>query len=280
MGDAHKPTEPVCALRDVGKSFGGIFACRHVDLEVMPGEVLALTGENGAGKSTSVKCLVGLHAPTEGHVEIGGRAVELKTPRDGDALGMAMIPQELDLFPELSIVENLFVGRDWPRTRWRGFDWPKMRREARSTLASLGVTFDVTAPVKHLSAANGKLVEIARALMRNARVVVMDEPTAALTDREVARLFCDHPRPQIARHRHHLHQPPARRDLRHLRPHRGASRRRAPSHRPDRGLRQGEPRPAHGRAPARAALLAPAPSDRRSRSSKFAALSRRGAFAM
>jgi ABC-type sugar transport system ATPase subunit len=184
-----RTAEPICALRDVGKSFGGVFACRHVDLEVMPGEVLALTGENGAGKSTSMKCLVGLYPPTEGHVEVAGRRVDLKSPRDGDALGIAMIPQELDLFAELSIVENLYVGRDWPRTRWGGFDWAEMRRRARETLAGLGVDFDVMAPVKRLSAANGKLIEIARALMRNARVVVMDEPTAALTDREVVRLF-------------------------------------------------------------------------------------------
>jgi ABC-type sugar transport system ATPase subunit len=136
-----------------------------------------------------VKCLAGLQAPTEGHVEIGGKRVELASPRHGAALGIAMIPQELDLFPELAIVENLFVGRDWPRARWGGFDWRKMREEARGTLASLGVAFDVSLPVKHLSAANGKLVEIARALMRNARVVIMDEPTAALSEREVARLF-------------------------------------------------------------------------------------------
>src|ERR1700730_14363985 len=100
MADTRKPSAPVCALRDVGKSFGGVFACRHVDLEVMPGEVLALTGENGAGKSTSVKCLVGLYAPNEGHVEVGGQAAELKSPRDGAPLGIAMIPQELDLLPE------------------------------------------------------------------------------------------------------------------------------------------------------------------------------------
>lgn len=182
-------SSPVCALRDVGKSFGGVFACRHIDLEVMPGEVLALTGENGAGKSTTVKCLIGLHAPTEGQIEIGGKPVEFNSPRDGAAHGIAMIPQELDLFPELSIVENLFIGREWPRTRWGTFDWRQMRRQAREVLGSLGVAFDVSARVKSLSAANGKLVEIARALTRNARIVVMDEPTAALTDREVTRLF-------------------------------------------------------------------------------------------
>lgn len=186
---AFPEAAPVCALRDVGKSFGGVFACRHIELELFAGEVLALTGENGAGKSTTVKCLVGLLPPSEGHVEIEGQAVELKSPRDGEARGIALIPQELDLFPELSIVENLFVGRDRPRTWWGGFDWARMRREASKILRSLGVEFDVSAPVKSLSAANAKLVEIARALIRNARVVVMDEPTAALSDREVERLF-------------------------------------------------------------------------------------------
>src|ERR1041385_4511292 len=103
MAETAPAPAPLCALRGLGKSFGGVFACRHVDLEVMPGEVLARTGENGAGKSTTVKCLVGLHAPTEGHVEIAGRRVELRSSRDGNVLGIAMIPQELDLFPELSI---------------------------------------------------------------------------------------------------------------------------------------------------------------------------------
>ncbi|QKC93766.1 sugar ABC transporter ATP-binding protein [Mesorhizobium sp. NZP2298] len=189
MSPAHTSHSPAYALRGMGKSFGGIFACRGVDIEVNPSEVIAIAGENGAGKSTTVKCLYGLYAPDEGFVEIAGQRVRMSSPREGEAHGISMIPQELDLFPELSIVENLFVGRDRPRTFWGGFDWAAMRRRASEILASLGVSFDVTLPVRALSAANGKLVEVARALNREARLIIMDEPTAALTEREADRLF-------------------------------------------------------------------------------------------
>jgi ABC-type sugar transport system ATPase subunit len=180
---------PAFALRGIGKVFGGVHACRGIDLAVQAGEVIAIAGENGAGKSTTVKCFYGLYAPDEGTVEVAGAPVRLNSPRDGEALGIAMIPQELDLFPELSIVENLFIGRARPRTAWGGFDWKAMRRKAREILAGLGVAFDVGLPVKALSAANAKLVEIARALNRDARLIIMDEPTAALTEREASRLF-------------------------------------------------------------------------------------------
>lgn len=100
---------PAFALRDLGKHFGGIYACRNIDLEFREGEVLAILGENGAGKSTTVKCLHGLYQPDEGQVEIDGRAVHFRSPRDAEAAGISMIPQELDLFPELSIVENLYL---------------------------------------------------------------------------------------------------------------------------------------------------------------------------
>ncbi len=188
-GPVSAASGPAFALRGIGKAFGGVYACRGIDLAVRAGEVIAIAGENGAGKSTTVKCFYGLYAPDEGHVEVAGTPVRLTSPRDGERAGIAMIPQELDLFPELSIVENLFIGRDRPRTAWGGFDWKTMRRKAREILAGLGVSFDVTLPVKALSAASAKLVEIARALNREARLIIMDEPTAALTEREAERLF-------------------------------------------------------------------------------------------
>lgn len=180
---------PAFALRGIDKAFGGVHACRGIDLAVQPGEVIAIAGENGAGKSTTVKCFYGLYAPDEGTVEVAGKPVRLNSPRDGEGFGIVMIPQELDLFPELSVVENLFIGTGRPRTAWGGFDWKSMRRKARDILAGLGVDFDVTLPVKALSAANAKLVEIARALSRDARLIIMDEPTASLTEREAGRLF-------------------------------------------------------------------------------------------
>ena len=180
---------PAFAVRGLGKHFGGTHACRDIELEFRAGEVLAILGENGAGKSTTVKCLHGLYQPDEGHVEIDGKPVHFRSPRDAEAAGISMIPQELDLFPELSIVENLFLGQKRPRNRWGGFDQRTMNRQAHEVMASLGLAVDVTAPVKTFSAATGRLVEIARALNRDARLIIMDEPTAALTEKETESLF-------------------------------------------------------------------------------------------
>jgi len=176
-------------LRNVTKHFGGVTAVEDVEFDLRPGEVHALVGENGAGKSTLMKMVHGLYPPDEGTLEVGGEAVEFSSPRDAEVAGIAMIPQELDLFPELSVTENLFVGRHRPRTRWGTLDRTAMRSEARERLRSLGVDLDVTSTVKRLSAANQQIVAIARALVGEAKAVVMDEPTASLTEREVQQLF-------------------------------------------------------------------------------------------
>ena len=178
-----------CRLVGVGKRFGGTWACRNVDIAIRSGEVHAVMGENGAGKSTLMKMLHGLHLPDEGHVEVAGRVVSLTSPRVAEATGIAMVPQELDLFPDLSVVENLFVGRARPRTRMGTFDWAEMRRQAAAAFERLNATFDIDATVRSLSGANAQMVEIARALMHDAQVVILDEPTAALTEREAQRLF-------------------------------------------------------------------------------------------
>ena len=179
----------VFRLRNVTKRFGGVTAVEDVDFDLRPGEVHALVGENGAGKSTLMKMVHGLYPPDEGTLEVGGEVVEFSSPRDAEAAGIAMIPQELDLFPELSVTENLFVGRRRPRTGWGGLNQNAMRAEARERLRSLGVDLDVTTTVKRLSAANQQIVAIARALVGEAKAVVMDEPTASLTEREVQQLF-------------------------------------------------------------------------------------------
>jgi rhamnose transport system ATP-binding protein len=180
---------PIFGLRGVTKRFGGVVAVDGVDFELRPGEVHALVGENGAGKSTLMKVVDGLYAPDGGRVEVNGEAASFSSPRDAEAAGIAMIPQELDLFPELSVAENLFVGRKRPRNRWGGLDWGTMQNETRERLDSLGVSLDVTSDVKRLSAAEQQIVAIARALAGEARAVIMDEPTSALTDREARRLF-------------------------------------------------------------------------------------------
>ena len=176
-------------LRKLGMSFSGVPAIQGLDLGFRQGEIHAIVGENGAGKSTTMKCLAGLYQPTDGEVEIDGRAVTFRSPRDAERLGICLIPQELDLFPELSIAENMFLGRKRPRRWWGGFDYSTMYAIAREALQRMDVRFDPTMKVKHLSAANAKIVEIARALTRDVRLLIMDEPTASLTDREVVNLF-------------------------------------------------------------------------------------------
>src|SRR5215212_6313237 len=150
----------VFRLRNVTKHFGGVTAVEEVGFGLRPGEVHALVGENGAGKSTLMKMVHGLYRPDEGMLEVGGEVVEFSSPRDAETAGIAMIPQELDLFPELSVTENLFVGRPRPRTGWGGLDRNAMRAEARRRLSSLGVDLDVTTTVKRLSAAGGGLCDL------------------------------------------------------------------------------------------------------------------------
>lgn len=188
-GRAGEERARIFTLSGVTKRFGGVVAVDGVDFDLREGEVHALVGENGAGKSTLIKMVGGVHAPDRGSVEVGGESVSFASPRDAEAVGMSMIPQELDLFPELTVAENLFVGRKRPRTRWGGMDWKAMRSAAHDSLGSMGVTLDVDAPVKQLSTANRQIVAIARALFGDAKAVIMDEPTASLTEREAGRLF-------------------------------------------------------------------------------------------
>jgi rhamnose transport system ATP-binding protein len=180
---------PVCRFVDISKQFGGVYAVKSVSFDILPGEIHAILGENGAGKSTMMKLLHGVYQPDSGRIEISGEPCELVSPREAERLGIAMIPQELDLFPDLSVCENLFVGRQRPRNRLGLYDWRRMRQRARELFQLLGVDIDVRASVRSLSAANAQMVEIARALIREAKVLIMDEPTAALTQVESDRLF-------------------------------------------------------------------------------------------
>lgn len=180
---------PIYALRGVGKRYGAIFACRNISFDIRPGDIIGLAGENGAGKSTSMKCLAGWVTPTEGTMEVDGQRVAFASPRDAEKAGIAVIPQELDLFGELAVYENIFVGRQWPRLRNGLFDRRRMKAQASSWLQRLGADIDVNVPAKSMSPANQKLIEIARALSRGARLLIMDEPTAALTDMESQKLF-------------------------------------------------------------------------------------------
>ncbi len=181
--------KPICAAVEVTKRFGGITAIDGVSFDVLGGETHAVVGENGAGKSSLMKVLQGLYRPDKGHVEVDGQRVQLRGARHAEAMGIYMIPQELELFPDLSIVENLYVGRRRPRNRVGLYDYASMKVEALRIFAVLGVNVDVEAPARYVSFAARQLTAIGRALLGKARVVIMDEPTAALTDREADRLF-------------------------------------------------------------------------------------------
>ncbi|WP_106241014.1 sugar ABC transporter ATP-binding protein [Allonocardiopsis opalescens] len=172
----------------MGKSFGRLHALRDVTLRLRAGEVHALVGENGAGKSTLVKTLAGVHRPDTGHVEVDGRPVRFTGPADARAAGVAVIYQEPTLFPDLSVAENIFMGRQ-PLGRLRRIDRAATRAAAAALFDRLGVRIDPDRPARGLSIADQQLVEIAKALSLDARVLVMDEPTAALSGVEVERLF-------------------------------------------------------------------------------------------
>ena len=179
----------IVELHGIDKSFAGFPALKDVSFDVRAGEVHALLGENGAGKSTLIRIISGVHTPDRGEVRIGGEVVRLSSPRDARRRGIATVYQELLLFPELSVAENIFLGNA-PRTRWGSIDWAAMRAKARVLLEELDSRdLDVDAKVGGLSVASRQRVEIAKALSQNPRVLVMDEPTTSLAEGDVARLM-------------------------------------------------------------------------------------------
>lgn len=176
------------ALADVTKVFGGTVALRDTTFELRRGEVLALLGENGAGKSTCVKLLAGVHAPSQGGVLVDGQPVSFRSPHDAQAAGIAVMHQHPGLFPDLSVAENIYIGH-MPRDRFGGIDNAAMLSGALKVLETVGLDVRADMPLGRLRISEQQLVEIARALSLNARVLIMDEPTAALSQREVERLF-------------------------------------------------------------------------------------------
>ncbi|MFI8287854.1 sugar ABC transporter ATP-binding protein [Streptomyces sp. NPDC085614] len=181
-------TTPVLALQGVTKSFGAVRALRGVSLRLYAGEAHALAGENGAGKSTLIKTLAGVHRPETGTVLLDGQPVEFNGPADARDAGIAVIYQEPTLFPDLSVAENIFIGRQ-PRRSLGRVSHREVREATAALFDRLCVDLDPDQPARGLSIADQQLVEIAKALSFDARVLIMDEPTAALTGSEVARLF-------------------------------------------------------------------------------------------
>jgi ribose transport system ATP-binding protein len=179
--------EPLLSVRGVTKRFPGVVALDGVGLDVRKGEVLALCGENGAGKSTLMKILSGVYQADEGEVVYKGRPCRYQSTVEAEAAGIAIIHQELNLIPHLSVAENIFLARE-PRKGWF-VDAAAMRTAARALLERLRLSVDPDAPVRSLSVAQQQMVEIAKALSLKAEVLIMDEPTSSLTESETGRLF-------------------------------------------------------------------------------------------
>ncbi|BCZ79870.1 monosaccharide ABC transporter ATP-binding protein, CUT2 family [Paraburkholderia steynii] len=186
--EQHTESVPRLELRHASKTFGRVRALSDGELVLWPGEVHALLGENGAGKSTLVKILAGVHQPDTGELRIDGVERRFATPAEARDAGLAVIYQEPTLFFDLSIAENIFMGRQ-PVDRFGRIQHDAMRREVDGLLASLGVDLRADRLVRGLSIADQQVIEIAKALSLNANVLIMDEPTAALSLPEVERLF-------------------------------------------------------------------------------------------
>src|SRR6516162_8233250 len=185
-------TQTVLRAANITKRFGATMALDNVGVDVIGGQIHTLVGENGAGKSTLIRILGGVHKPDHGEIYLEGKLRHFSGPREAIAAGIATIPQELRLVPSLSIAENMALG-DWPVTRWLGIpgivDRARMHDEARQTLRLLNFTANLEIPVRDLPFGERQLVAIGKALRRNCRVLILDEPTAALEKHEIDRLF-------------------------------------------------------------------------------------------
>lgn len=182
-------SEPLLTLTGLSKSFPGVKALADVSLELYPGEVTALIGENGAGKSTLVKSMTGIYQPDAGVIKIRGNPVSLPSPHAAFELGITAIHQETVLFDELSVAENIFLGHA-PKTIFGTIDWGCLRQQARDVLAEMGAAhIDADTVLKELGIANKHLVAVARAMSIKSDIVIMDEPTAALSHKEIKDLF-------------------------------------------------------------------------------------------
>lgn len=181
--------QPLVELRNVVKAFGGVQAVKGIDLAIEAGEIVGLVGENGAGKSTVIKLLSGVSAPDRGTIKLAGRDVRFASPRDALEAGVTTIQQELTCFTHLSIAENLLMGEAWPRHRWGGVNWSALYAEAGRRLTDFGLSMETHRTLGEVTAAEKQEIAIAGALARRARLVILDEPTASLTEPEVRRLF-------------------------------------------------------------------------------------------
>lgn len=185
--DRQMTPPPLLEVTELTRRFHGVVALDHVDFDVRPGEIHALVGENGAGKSTLINIIGGVLQPSGGSIRIDGHGRHFPTPTSAQEAGISVIFQEFNLLPHLSVAENIYINRE--PTRGPTLDWRAMRRGSAEVLRRLGVSVDPRVTVDQLSVAQQQLVEVARALSFKSRVIVMDEPTASLSDREADRLL-------------------------------------------------------------------------------------------
>ncbi len=185
---ASASPEPLLELKSASKSFGGVAALRDVDFALMPGEIHGLIGENGAGKSTLMKIIAGVHHDFQGEMLLDGKPIRFRSPHDSLAAGIGMVHQELSVVPDLTVAENVFLGTQ-PVTAFGAIDYPRMAREARKQIASLGLDVDPQTRMGSLPVGIQQLIELSRVLFSGARIIILDEPTSALSPPEVERLF-------------------------------------------------------------------------------------------
>lgn len=188
QGKGRGGVSPLLELSGVSKSFGGVAAITEVDFVLSEGEIHGLVGENGAGKSTSMKVIAGVHTDYEGEMRVGGETVRFRSARDALNAGIGMVHQELSTVPDLTVAENVFLGNQ-PLTRFGTIDWRRINREAKRLIASLGLDIDPTTNMGTLPVGIQQLVELSRVLFSGARIIILDEPTSALSPPEVKRLF-------------------------------------------------------------------------------------------
>ena len=185
---AEQGTRNVLSIRGMCKSFGRNRVLDHIDLDVKEGSIMGLMGENGAGKSTMMKCLFGTYQKDEGTVFLNGKEVNFSSPKESLENGIAMVHQELNQCLERNVLDNLFLGR-YPLKRTGTVDENRMKTEAAELFRKLNMTVNLTAPMKTMSVSARQMVEIAKAISYNARLIVLDEPTSSLTVKEVTKLF-------------------------------------------------------------------------------------------
>lgn len=185
---AEREKDIILSIRGMSKSFGRNRVLDHIDLDVRRGTVMGLMGENGAGKSTMMKCLFGTYQKDDGRIFLDGKEVSFSGPKDALENGIAMVHQELNQCLERNVVDNLFLGR-YPTNSIGVIDERKMKKEASELFRSLGMTVDLSQPMRNMSVSQRQMCEIAKAISYHSKVIVLDEPTSSLTVQEVEKLF-------------------------------------------------------------------------------------------